>query len=610
MRKILFKNGLFAVVSLLFLMSSCVKDQCDLSKEIDATISFGKGLSVPVGSTEKVMLSDIIDVESTDILEVDAQTGDYSISVSGDFDSKAFDIGEMDFLIETSPERKHYDFELVNLSEVENLPSWIIEEMKKQKYPFVVRNDVDYATRIDISPNIPKEIKKIRSLTFKNDVKLTINVKINSERHDSDDLLELVNEIAFKSNKHNGFLFKVPEYLVFDEKSGIKNGIIILDGSAKYDNDSKSLIYTKDLHLKAFDFSHLPGGFLPVNNGVVDIHDELCAEGYIESDTVLLGYNNITHIQSVDIECGMSVGKISVKDVEGVFEYEMNAVDEVVELPLGEDLDFLKNAYFDFSDPRIYLTVNNPVDARIFASAHLAALDANATPLDGADIEVDVELAGKTENKLFLNRHGNRADGYTTVTVPNLNNLLKHIPEKVKLQLNANVDTTRFSTFTVGQSYEISGDYRVTLPMDFEEFNVSYTSTIDDLLGDTEDYVNGIGSIRLSFDVLNTIPLELTPEIIAYDSANNPLELITVLSGGTIKKGNGVIYGNLTEPVVSAVEIKLTASEDKLEALDRIDIKMTGSGYGAFNAKEYLQLKNIVLSIDEAIAIDLNSEIK
>jgi hypothetical protein len=146
--------------------------------------------------------------------------------------------------------------------------------------------------------------------------------------------------------------------------------------------------------------------------------------------------------------------------------------------------------------------------------------------------------------------------------------------------------------------------------MDFEEFNVSYTSTIDDLLGDTEDYVNGIGSIRLSFDVLNTIPLELTPEIIAYDSANNPLELITVLSGGTIKKGNGVIYGNLTEPVVSAVEIKLTASEDKLEALDRIDIKMTGSGFGVFNAKEYLQLKNIVLSIDEAIAIDLNSEIK
>ena len=137
MRKILFKNGLFAVVSLLFSMSSCVKDQCDLSKEIDVTISFGKGLSVPVGSTEKVMLSDIIDVESTDILEVDAQTGDYSISVSGDFDSKAFDIGEMDFLIETSPERKHYDFELVNLSEVENLPSWIIEEMKKKKYPFV-----------------------------------------------------------------------------------------------------------------------------------------------------------------------------------------------------------------------------------------------------------------------------------------------------------------------------------------------------------------------------------------------------------------------------------------------------------------------------------------
>lgn len=605
--KLSFRCGLMACASLLFFMTSCVDDRCDLSNGVDATIAFGKGISVPIGSTAKIMLSEIIDTAKADALEIDTQTGDYSIAIAGTFEPRVFDVGGMDIAISASPERKHYDFELINLSQAQNLPQWVIDEMKKRKYPFVVRNEVDYAVNFNVTPNVPEEIKKIRSLTFEKEVKLAVNLKIYSERHDSDDLLEMVDEIGLKSEGYDGLLLNVPEYMVFADGAVEKSGCLILDGSAKYNVATKSLTYEKVVYVKALDFSCLPGGFLPVKDGVIDLHDDLHAMGYVESDTVLLGYENITHIQSVDVECSLAIDRFVIKEVEGVFDYDMKAIDEVVELSLADELDFLKGAYFDFNDPRVYLTVNNPIDATIFASARFDALDAGGNRLNDTDVAVDVELFGNTENRLFINRSGNSVEGYRTVTVPTLNELLKQLPDKVHIGLDASADTTSFVKLELDADYTLSGEYKVSLPMDFDEFRISYTASFEDVLGDTDDYVNGITALKLSFDVLNTIPLELVPEIVAYDIEGRALDMLSVELDGAIKQGNGVANGVVTEPVVSAVTLKLSASRDELDSLDRIDIRMTGSGSGVFNANEYLQLKNIVLTIDEAIVIDLDN---
>ena len=111
-------------------------------------------------------------------------------------------------------------------------------------------------------------------------------------------------------------------------------------------------------------------------------------------------------------------------------------------------------------------------------------------------------------------------------------------------------------------------------------------------------------ALTLSFDLLNTVPFSLNPEIKPYDKDGNLLEAIRLDIEGNIEKGNGVVDGVVTDPVVSHIAVKLSATE--LEKLDRIDVTLTGTGSGAFNANEYIQLKNIVLSIDEPIAVKIN----
>jgi hypothetical protein len=122
------------------------------------------------------------------------------------------------------------------------------------------------------------------------------------------------------------------------------------------------------------------------------------------------------------------------------------------------------------------------------------------------------------------------------------------------------------------------------------------------------DYLDKVGSVTLSFDLLNTIPFELTPDIKAYDKDGNSLNSVALDVDGIIKRGNGVVDGVVTEPVASHIVAKISAA--KLDKLDRIDINITGVGAGSFNAKEYIQMKNIVISIDEPISVDLNEKNK
>ena len=78
------------VVSVSFLAACSPDESCDLKKDVDLTISMGKDLAFTVGSTGKIMLSELIDTSGTDLLEIDSVTGDYSIvkNIRGSWKSK------------------------------------------------------------------------------------------------------------------------------------------------------------------------------------------------------------------------------------------------------------------------------------------------------------------------------------------------------------------------------------------------------------------------------------------------------------------------------------------------------------------------------------------
>lgn len=591
-----------------FVVVGCVEDKCDLSKDIDVTIGVGKGVSIPIGSTEKIMLTELMDSADSEILRIDSE-GDYSIFKAGNFTPEYFKVGNLDVDIEPVSDKMHYDFKLFDLTdEIDELPSWVKEEMMKQKYPYVVNQKIDYKTTFKIDQSVPEEMLRLRKLSFSNDAKMSVKVKIASSNSMSDNLLETLNYLYIGSNDAP-FVVDIPEYMVLADKN-IGQGQLKLDGKAAYNKATKSIEYVSEYEIEALDFSNYKNGYLQVNNSVISIDETLEATGYMVSDTVMFALQNLTHIQSVDVEILFAIDKMTIESVEGVFVPEIDPIKEVVDLELGEDLDFLKDSYLDFNDPRIFVTFTNPVDAKIFADAEFVGYDDSGNSIDGSKVDASMTLEGATTNRIFINRYATQLQGYTTLQVPNLNNLVKTIPDRVDVNVNARMDDGNFSSIELGKEYGISGSYEVSVPLMFDGFSLVYTETIEDVFGDEADditdYLKDVESLTLTFNVLNTVPAELVTSVVAYDEAGNRLNSITADVVGVVAAGNGMEGSVVTEPVESSVVVKISSLNGELERLHDIGITLEGKGKGKLNANEYIRFMDIAVTIDENLSLDLN----
>ena len=82
MRKLnLTKAALWCTAISPLILTACVDDSYDLSKDIDMTITVGGNLGIPGGGTEEFTLEDIMDLDDPDnsILQADPVTGEYSL---------------------------------------------------------------------------------------------------------------------------------------------------------------------------------------------------------------------------------------------------------------------------------------------------------------------------------------------------------------------------------------------------------------------------------------------------------------------------------------------------------------------------------------------------
>ena len=69
----------------LLCLSSCVNPDYDLSKPVDTTMTLLKNVTLPVGDLEPVKLSEIIDIESQNVILLDSEGNYYYEGASGTF---------------------------------------------------------------------------------------------------------------------------------------------------------------------------------------------------------------------------------------------------------------------------------------------------------------------------------------------------------------------------------------------------------------------------------------------------------------------------------------------------------------------------------------------
>lgn len=504
----------------------------------------------------------------------------------------------------------------------------VIEEYNKALESDIDLGEIDHeitgdASKIsyNLSVDIPQEVKEIETVEFEEATDLTIDIAIAVKGEGNSDFSNLIETINLNGN-HEGekFYIGVPKFIIFEEGTAIApaegyNKLYIEGGATSTDNKNIKHL-TRIFKIKGFDFTKDEG--IKIENGKITIEKEFSAEGRIAANAINISLANALTITGVNLDATVSIGEkkanseysFTLKKIKGIFAPEIDPISiDDIELDLGEDMDFVyeDGAIFDFANPQIKLTINSGINLEAQATITLRSYDDNGTeitPAEGVQIPLTIK-----EGKNIYNIDNN----FFTPGVPNLSTLLAKVPHTVKIEDVKPSIKEEVQEVTLGEDMTISGSYDINIPMVFNELNLTYTETVEDILGenadDITDYIDEIESISIEFDVLNTVPADFGIEVVAIDDYGRKIDGITAQlvdeegNPTTIKAGNG----HTEEPVTTAVKIKLSAAQGCIDELCDLDIKLNGTGNNVtLNENAYIMLENMSITIDKPIVVDMN----
>lgn len=598
-------------VFLLSILSSCTVDEnYDLSKDVDATIGVGKGLSFPIGSSKKIELSEFLNTEDIEFLKTD-EAGNYAFSSTGSFSSGNFRLEETELNFDFGKYREEIDMELTP-SDDGGSPLF------PGKFPYLINRKIEHHVNLNLKQdNLPKEVKRVRKITFAEPVELDVVLDIRGADDNSHGMLEEVRELLF-----DGIRVKFPEYIDLGDDQPVDNGELVLLGSAVYNEDTKTLQYTKTVNVESLDFSKTDKGYYEIVGGAINLSERVEINGNVRSaDIVYFSLGNMTHINNVIIESNFNLSEIKLASVEGLFEPEIDEISESLDFDFGEDMDFLKNAYIDFTNPYIKLTIDNSTGAKVSADASIVGYDNESGEMDNTRMEFNLSAEANAKTKILITRRDSLVDGWENKVLPNLNELLKTIPDKINVNIRAGVASDVYSVLNFGEDMAFNGEYEVNLPLAFDDMRLEYTYTIEEPFGknDTENgyedvsadentIIKEIRGVSLSMNVKNSIPIGFAPSIIMYNKNGELMDLENIGIEGEIKAGAGNLVG--AEPATSLLKFKIASYNENLDDVYRIDVKLVGTGRGVLNKYESIQFTDIALNIDDYIVLDLNENVQ
>lgn len=562
--------------------TSCIDNSYDLNKDIDMTVNIGgEHLAIPVGYTEKITLDKIIEIDEGDDLQV-LENGEYHLLKSDNID-------------ETNTSVK-----LVTVNESEN-PINSIEVISGADYP--LKEDVSVSDKESEGEvktearGIDNAVIEIGDLTASKPTKLTLNFKIKTIGISYDDVTIDNMTITF------------PDFIQFEEgQNGLSGQTLTISDEAIPHGSN----FTKDLYITKYVFGNKYGE----GNKVQEENGDRIIR--IENQKITVKTNVTVHQAqgrgSLSISPTATLAAMTVNNVFGTIKPEMNVKPTDVELTNLPDFLQDDDVQLDIINPIFSFKANNPLQTKI-------EMDGVMTGYKNGKVTKSVKIgsgnggnpiilkpSGEKQQTISLTRIKTDVAGVTNVVVPNLNDIIETIPDRITVELEPAVKSNDYYNVGLGQDYILNSSYDIDVPLSFgSNLRIVYEETIDDFDLDLEDV--DIKKAILSINAANTIPLAMeikNENVSALDANGNVIEDIDVTVEGTITESKD----GKTE-VSSTLSINLNATaEGAISKLDGLKLKVTAVPGQATDVQllssQWMQLKDMKLKIPNGIKVDLN----
>ena len=558
---------------LMAFLSGCINSDYDLEKDIDTEITVGQGgLRLPLGSTEPIELNDFISESESIVLE----NGVYTVQKEGFIEGTELELHPVVVRV-PSP---FIEPIVVDFNRVRHVS-------KAQTF----EAPIERTSAIQINQPVQPELRFLCKSTFvsPNPI-LRFCLKFDAS------LPASVNSMSLKD-----FRLEFPSFFVFE---GVSEEILLNETF----NPQDGLVV--DLPLKFLDFTHYPAGGIAtvIEDGLTYLRvndlNELSMSGLVSINT---SSEDVASLQNVRIIPEVTVEILQLKEVEGKFDPIIEPITEVLDLDLGDDLDFIQeDGMLDFYNPQIKMRVENPVRVPVDADIALRGLNEDGLPITGSEVYIPqihlraAQVSGKPlETAFLISKLGTEASGYESVMVPNLSNLFHVVPEKIEMYIDTRLNQNQNHVIDVSGSdlREIRGSYDLYMPMEFEAIEISYREQLEDVsdfLKDLSDNQDDL-KLQLLIDTKNAIPLDLVVSMEVLDGSGEVIKSI-------VSNQVDLIAGDLSTPEKKSVVIEVKIPKGTHVKIDRINLLIEGSGEAApenieLREDQYVQLEEMELRL-------------
>lgn len=509
--------------------------------DIDATIGLGADeIALPGGNnTKEISLDDVVHLNNSNFVYID-NNGDYQIKVAGNSTESSS----------------------VNIAPFTIIPTTTTHT----SVPLVVGSFSGSMLLLSMSATTPAEVKALNSVTCNNNFTVNFTVPSTVRRIDA-------------------LTLSLPAFIQIDKGTIDGNTVAVNNSSVSLSNISSGT-HTLILHVAGIRFgesSSLGSVSFDASNRRVTMSVNVGLQGTVSS-------SQVTSSGSLSSISGNVAGSLTITGATGRFNptYSFNSFGSV---KLNNIPDFLtdKSVNMDLYDPHISLNFNSALPLNVKVSGNMVARDAHNNVL--ATVKVPAFSVPNGSSIIVLHKQTEAApEGQTYVTVPDLGNLLKTIPDHIDFtNVTAEADKSQTAEVKLGHTYTMQEQYAFSAPLQLDaDAVIAYTDSIDDLnktlkkLSFKEQTIGDGSSIDghllLEADVLNRLPVFLTLTAWATD-----LQGDSIPQSELSVKVDRTIWGtdNRDEGAVTHVNITITPqSNDVLHRVEGLQFRFRGTADG------------------------------
>ena len=555
-----FLLGLGAAAS----MASCVNPEYDLENIKVDQIHGLDNISVPVGDSRKIVLSELLDTEELGAYLKTYDNGDYYLNLMSGKKDQAVDVPYFSFEGFDDNYRKH-----ITVNYLVNIPQ-IIHDKKLGPIEF---GEIVYSFELG-QTDIPEVVVDIDYA----DVETNLIVDIEYE----------LSKFPFqKIYLERGLTLQLPNWIIIGDAP---EPFIKKDGHKL--EASKDVIMTPSgiefiIPIDALDFSKMPEGQGFLGNGQLYINDEVKMSGnlYLMSDDCTQTgefypiFSTDLHLDPMVVESVRTKVDLSkIAFIETSFE-----LDEITEFLENEDytldLDGLK------LDLGVETTIPFAIDLYAAAASYESGSD---EPMWTGNFNL-LDIPAGTADAPSVSSYSFELDDFP----------LYPIPEKIDFSLLPLVSDMQAVEIQPGASYDVAVDYALTCDAFGKDFSISINEEFTGWGLEVTDV--DVAEAQVKFTLINALPFDFHISAETIDEEGNILNDLSAVLEGEIKGGS------VEAPAVNKLTLKLLNEGDlKLDGL-RLSMSTNVSGERAvLNKDQFIQLADVSVCLPKGVTYYIN----